>query len=210
MIVRTPVRTARSSTSPTDCANGGENMTEIVGPDLHKAGGWVAVWGVLLIVAGIVAIAMPAAAALATALLLAWLFVFAGVVELVAAFQQRAHDGFGWKLLAGVATLALGIVMLLFPIASVASLALLIGAFLLASGISAVMLAFKLRPGRGWGWVLFHGALSVVIAILIAEGWPQNSIGFVGVLVGICLISDGVWRIMLGRAMRAGVVKSST
>jgi uncharacterized membrane protein HdeD (DUF308 family) len=45
--------------------------------------------------------------------------------------------------------------------------------------------------------------LSIVVAIMIASGWPQNSIDFVGILVGFCLISGGVWRIILGRALRA-------
>ncbi len=93
--------------------------------------------------------------------------------------------------------------MLIFPIASIASLALLIGAFLLASGVSSVLLAFRLRPREGWGWVMFDGVLSIVVAILIASGWPQNSIEFVGILVGFCLISGGIWRIMLGRALRS-------
>ena len=172
-------------------------------PDLRKAGGWVIVWGVLLIVAGIVAIVEPAIAAVATALLLAWLFVFAGIVELVYAFQQRAHDGFGLEGhfragRAGAGRLHAGVSR-----ASIASLALLIGAFLVASGVSSVMLAFRLRPKQGWGWVLFDGVLSIVIAIMIASGWPQNSIDFVGILVGFCLISGGLWRIMLGRALRS-------
>jgi uncharacterized membrane protein HdeD (DUF308 family) len=178
-------------------------MTDASGPDLRRAGGWVIVWGVSLIVAGFVAIVEPGIAAVATTLLLAWLFVFAGVVGLVYAYQQRAHDGFAWKLISGLALLALGISMLVFPIASIASLALLIGAFLLASGISSVLLALKLRPREGWGWVLFDGALSILLGIMIALGWPQNSIEFVGILVGFCLISGGVWRIMLGRALRA-------
>ncbi len=178
-------------------------MADAAKPDLHKTGGWVIVWGVCLIVAGIVAIVEPAVAAIATALLLAWLFVFAGVVELVYAFQQRAHDGLAWKVISGLALLALGIYMLVFPIASLATLTLLIGAFLAASGVSSALLAFKLRPKAGWGWVLFDGILSLVIAIMIMSGWPQNSIDFVGILVGFCLISGGIWRIMLGRALRS-------
>ena len=181
------------------------NETVKPNPEPRSAGTWVIVWGVLLIVAGIIAIVLPAPAALAATLLLAWLFVFAGVVELVYAFHQRAHDGFGWKLAGGLAMLALGVVMLLFPIASIATLALVIAAFLLASGVSSVMLALKLKPKNGWGWVLFDGALSIVIAMLIALGWPANSISFVGILVGICMISGGVWRIVLGRALRAAI-----
>jgi uncharacterized membrane protein HdeD (DUF308 family) len=171
-------------------------------PGMRKAGGWVIVWGVALIVAGIVAIVEPAVAAVATALLLAWLFLISGIIELIYAYQQRAHDGLAWKVISGLISLALGIYMLVFPIASIASLALLIGAFLFASGVSSVLLAFKLRPRQGRGWVLFDGVLSIAIAIMIALGWPQNSIDFVGLLVGFCLISHGIWRIMLGRALR--------
>ena len=162
-------------------------MADAAEPGLRKAGGWVIVWGVALIVAGIVAIVEPAVAAVATALLLAWVFVFAGVVELVYAYQQRAHDGLAWKVISGLSLLALGAYMLVFPIASIATLALLIACFLAASGVSSVLLAFRLRPRRGWGWVLFDGALSIAIAIMIASGWPQNSIDFVGILVGFCL-----------------------
>ena len=181
-------------------------MADATAPDARKAGLWVTVWGVLLIVAGAVAIVVPAPAALAFVLLLAWLLVFAGVVEVVYAFHQRGEDGFGWKLVSALATLALGILMLLFPGAGIATLALMIGGFLLATGASNVMLAFRLKPKPGWGWVLVDGALAVVVAILIAARWPQDSIGFVGILVGISLISGGVWRIVLGRALRSGAV----
>ncbi len=168
----------------------------------RRAGIWVTVWGVLLIVVGIIAIMQPAVAALSFSLVLAWIFVFAGVVEGIYAFQQRGQSGFLWKLLAAVATFALGVIMLANPIASIATLALVIGAFIFASGISSVMLGWSLRGQAGSAWVLFDGALSILIAVLIAWGWPQSSIAFIGILVGICLISGGMWRIMLGRALR--------
>jgi uncharacterized membrane protein HdeD (DUF308 family) len=122
-------------------------MAEASVPERRKAGGWVIVWGVSLIVAGIVAIVEPAVAAIATALLLAWLFVFSGVVELIYAFQQRAHDGLAWKVISGLSLLALGIYMLLFPIASIATLALLIAAFLAAS--CSLSSAVRGRAGDG-------------------------------------------------------------
>jgi uncharacterized membrane protein HdeD (DUF308 family) len=171
----------------------------------QKAGVWVIVWGVLLILGGIFAIVAPGAAAIATVLTLSWLFVFAGIVELVYAYHQRAEDGFGWKLASGLATLILGIVLLMYPIAAAATLALVIGAFMMATGVANVMLAFRLKPRSGWGLVLFDGLLSILIAILIAAGWPDSSIQFIGILVGVALISGGVWRIRLGRALRAGL-----
>ena len=177
-------------------------MAETAAPGVRSAGNWVIVWGILLIIAGILAILQPAIAALAAELLLAWLFVFAGVVQIVYAIHERGKDGFGLKILSAILTLLLGIFMLLRPIAGIASIALLIGAFVFMSGVSSVMLAFKVKPKPGWGWVLFDGILSIAIALLIATGWPQSSIGFVGILVGIVMIYGGLWRIVLGRSLR--------
>ena len=181
-------------------------MADSANPEIRKAGTWVTVWGVLLIIAGIIAIIEPAPAALAADLLISWLFVFVGCVQIFYAIQQRAAPGLRMKLLSAVLTLVLGIFLVSRPLIGIASLALLIGAFLLISGISNVMLGFRLKPAKGWGWVLFDGLLSIVIAFLIASGWPQSSIGFVGVLVGVLMIYGGLWRIMLGSALRSGPV----
>jgi uncharacterized membrane protein HdeD (DUF308 family) len=160
---------------------------------------WQIAWGVLLIIAGILAVMMPGIAALATALFLAWLLIFCGGFEIAYAIQTRANDGFGWKMASGILTLLLGIAILAVPFAGIVSLALLVGAFLLVGGIARTMLAFRLKPQRGWGWVLFDGLLSIALAILIVIGWPQSSLAIIGLLTGFSLISTGVWRIVLGR-----------
>jgi len=184
-------------------------MADATAPDVRKAGAWVIVWGVLLIVTGLVAIMQPAVAALAFELLLGWLLIFAGVVEIIYAVQERGKDGQRFKVLSAILTLLLGIFLLVRPGIGIATVALLIGALLFAHGIASVMLALKVRPRQGWGWVLFDGVLSIVIALLIATGWPQSSIGFIGVLIGIVLMYGGVWRIMLGRALRSGEVSAA-
>ena len=170
-----------------------------------RSRGWSIFWGILLIVIGILALLMPEIAALATALTLAWLLVFAGIIEIVHAFLTRRRRGFGWKLVAGIVTLVLGLIILLFPVAGIATLALWIGAFLFAGGIIRLILAFRLRPVKGWVWVLIDGILSIIIGGLIAWGWPASSIPFIGLLAGFWLLFSGIWRIMLdGRAPRAG------
>ena len=173
-------------------------------PHGHRRG-WSIAWGILLIVIGILALLMPEVAALATVLTLAWLLIFAGVVELVHAFQTRRRSGFGWKLAAAIITLILGLCILLFPVAGIATLALWIGAFIFAGGIVRLILAFRVRPAKGWGWVLLDGLLAIVIGGLIAWGWPASSIAFIGLLTGFWLLFSGVWRIMLdGRAPPPG------
>jgi uncharacterized membrane protein HdeD (DUF308 family) len=168
----------------------------------HSRGGSI-LWGVLLIVIGILALLMPGIAAIATALTLAWLLVLAGVFEIGHAIQTRQRSGFGWKLASAIVTLLLGISILVFPAAGVATLALWIGALLLAGGVLRLILAFRLRPARGWTWVLVDAVLSIVVGGLIAWGWPASSIPFIGLLAGFWLIFAGIWRIMLDDRARA-------
>ncbi len=164
--------------------------------------GWIIAWGVLLIIAGVLALLMPAIAALATALFFAWLLILGGAFEIAYAIQTRSHRGFGWKLCSGLLTLALGIAILIVPVAGVASLALLVGSFLLLGGVARSVLAFQLRPLPRWGWVLFDGLLSIVLAFLIMLGWPESSLAFIGLLTGFSLIFTGAWRIALGNYLR--------
>lgn len=182
-------RTRTTDTTPMDRA-----------PSQPRRSGWRTVWGVLLVIAGVLAITMPGIAALATVIVLGWVLLFSGVFEGVYAFQTRDEPGFGWKLASAIVTLLLGIAVLWMPVAGIASLALLIGAFLFAGGIARTVLAFRVKPMRGWGWVLFDGLLSIGVAILIAIGWPASSLAFIGLLTGFWLISSGIWRIVLRRA----------
>jgi uncharacterized membrane protein HdeD (DUF308 family) len=158
---------------------------------------WRVAWGVLLIATGILAVLMPGIAALATALVFAWLLIFGGGFEIAYAFHTRRSPGFGWKLASGILTLMLGIAILMVPLAGVMSLALLVGAFLFAGGVTRVMLAMRMRPRRGWGWILADGVLSIVLALLIVIAWPQSSVALIGLLTGFWLMMAGVWRLVL-------------
>jgi uncharacterized membrane protein HdeD (DUF308 family) len=168
------------------------------------ATGWQVAWGVVLIISGLLAVAMPFVAALATGLLFAWLLIIGGAGELAYAIQTRGEHGFGWKLLGAVLTLALGILIAIAPLAGAASLAIMVGGFLFVGGIARTVLAFRMRPARGWAWVLVDGLLSIAVAILIAAGWPEYSIAFIGVFTGLWLLWAGIWRVMLplGRGTR--------
>ena len=165
----------------------------------HEGSGktWQVVWACVLIVAGVLAILMPAVAAFATVLVLAWLLIVAGGSEIAYAIHRRGQPGYGWKLASGVITLLLGIAILVVPAAGIASLALLVAAFLLLGGITRGVLAWRLRPRRGWGWIVLDAALSILIAILIAAGWPQSSLPIIGLLTGFTLVFAGIWRIFL-------------
>ena len=170
--------------------------------DGQRVARWVTILGIVMIVAGFLAVLAPGPAALAATVFFGAMFFVGGVAEVAHAVATRAETGFGWKLLSGIAMIVLGALFAIFPLAGIATLALLVGGLLLAHGVCSVVLAFKRRPRRGWGWILFDGVLSIVLAILIAAGWPSSSIAIIGLLAGFSLISAGMWRIMLARALR--------
>src|SRR5262249_16916858 len=93
---------------------------------VRHASTWSVVWGVLLVIAGMLAISAPMIAAIAVSILLAWLIVFAGIVHLVVAFHGHRAGSIIWKLLVGIAYLCFGAYLLWHPVLGVASLTLVI------------------------------------------------------------------------------------
>src|SRR3984885_5881083 len=101
--------------------------------------------GIVLAVLGLAAIALPPLAGLATAVVLGWLFLFGGIVGLIATFGQRHAPGFWWSLLSAAIALLAGITLLWNPIAGVATLTFVLTAFFLIDGVLIVAMAIEHR-----------------------------------------------------------------
>lgn len=169
---------------------------------LRQASGWSILWGVLLIVFGIVAISSPLLAAVALNALIAWLIILAGVVHLVVAFHAHGAGSLIWRLLVGLAYIFIGGYLLVHPLLGVASLTLLLASLFLIEGILDIVLYFNLRPARGAGWVLFDGLITLLLAVFIGMHWPSSSAWAIGTLVGVSMIMSGVARVMMSLAVR--------
>jgi uncharacterized membrane protein HdeD (DUF308 family) len=170
--------------------------------DVRNSAGWTIAIGVLILIAGIIALMLPMLAALAATFTLAWIALFIGTLQLIHAYQTRKESGVIWRVLTGLLNIVLGVVLFWWPLEGVIALALMLAALVTAIGIMEIMFAVRHRSTPGWGWVLTTGIVSVLLGILIAVGWPENSFWFIGLYVGISMISGGVWRIALGLAIR--------
>jgi len=159
-------------------------------------------WGVLLIVFGMVAIGTPFLAAVAVNALIGWLIVLAGVVHLVLAFRAHGAGSMIWKLLVGVAYLCFGGYVIAHPVLGVVSLTLLLASLFVIEGILDIVLFVKMRPMHGSSWVLMDGIITLVLGLLIYMQWPSSSAWAIGTLVGISMIFSGVARVMMSLAVR--------
>jgi uncharacterized membrane protein HdeD (DUF308 family) len=167
-------------------------------------------WGVLLIVFGVVAVGSPFLAAVAVSAAVAWLIVLAGVVHLMLALGAHRVGSMIWKLLVGVAYLCFGVYLIMHPVLGVASLTLVLASLFLIEGLLDIVLFLKMRPMHGSTWVLLDGIITLLLGLMIYGQWPSSSAWAIGTLVGISLIFSGVARVMMSWAARQAIAKTSS
>jgi uncharacterized membrane protein HdeD (DUF308 family) len=178
-----------------------------MGTIVQKSVGWSIGLSVLMILAGLLAIAVPQVAGITVALLVAWLLIFSGVAHLVFAWHTRTTGGILWELLLGVLYVSIGAYLLLHPVLGLASLTFALAIYLLAEGALELVLSFRLRPMPGSNWLLFDGVFTLILAVMIWKTWPSSTEWVIGVLVGFSMLFSGISRLMISLAARRVIAK---
>jgi len=175
---------------------------------LKRASGWSIVLGILMIIAGFVAMIEPGISGLFITIVVGWSAIFNGVAQIV--FGFRTHGGWHilWEVLLGVIYIIAGVYLLMHPVGGLLALTVILAWFLAVYGIFALFLAFQIKPRSGWGWVLFDGLITLLLAVLIWAHWPLNSEWVVGTLFGISIFMSGITRLMMSLALRKAVSAS--
>jgi len=160
------------------------------------------IFGIAVLILGILSIMAPMAAGVATASLVAVFLIVAGIIRIIWAFKAGSFgQGVLAFLLGGISVLG-GILVLARPLLGLASLALLLAVYFVVEGIFAIIASFKLKPAAGWGWMLFDGIITLLLGGMIWNQWPLSGAWAVGILVGVRLVFAGCSMIFLGSAMK--------
>ena len=152
---------------------------------------WYLVLGIVLLLGGCAAIAFPHLSTIATKIALGWVFLVSGVVTILHAFSAGEWRGFFLNLLIGILYAAAGAYLAFLPLTGILTLTALVAALFLADGVLEVIMAFRIRSHRGWGWVLVSGLVAIAAGVLIALQLPSSATWVLGVLVGIKMIFAG-------------------
>ncbi|MFN6568009.1 HdeD family acid-resistance protein [Dendronalium sp. ChiSLP03b] len=171
--------------------------------DINKNINGSLVVGVLLIIFGIIAIALPTISTIFAETWFALILISSGFAKLVYATQTRDRGGFIWKLLLSALYIATGVMLFVYPRTGILTLTLLLGSFLLAEGTFELILAFRLRPQQNWTWVLANGIITLVLGAMIWFQWPFNAPWILGTLVGVSVLFTGISRVMLSLNARS-------
>ena len=159
--------------------------------------------GILMLILGMLAVALPNISTLEIELLVGWLLIVGGFFRAATIFGKRHMPGFWWSLLSAVLAVALGTILIARPLQGVITLTIVMTVFFVIEGVAAVLIALEYRRYlRNWSWTLLSGLINLVLAYLIWNGWPSTATWVIGLYVGINLIFLGVQLIMTANAAR--------
>jgi uncharacterized membrane protein HdeD (DUF308 family) len=188
-----------------------ENIKRAVATSLHEHWQLYVGEGVVLVILGLAAAAIPAFATLAIEILVGWIFLISGVVGLITTWRMRQAPGLWWALVSAILGIAAGAVLLLQPLSGILSLTFILIVFFLVEGAASILFALEHKrelSGR-WGWMLVSGIVDLILAAIILSGLPGIAVWAIGMLVGINMVFGGVGLIAMALDARESAPSSA-
>jgi uncharacterized membrane protein HdeD (DUF308 family) len=162
--------------------------------------------GILAIIVGLVAIAVPAVFAVGTSIFIGIILLFAGSWMLFDAWSVRGAGRVAIRVFWALLTEVAGLYLLLAPLSGTVTLTFVLVVYFIVIGSVRIGEAIALRQMPNAGWVGLNGALSLLIGLLIGLDFPSSADWAIGLLVGIDLIFAG-WGLLgvsgLGKRLAA-------
>ncbi len=159
--------------------------------------------GIALIVLGVLALLAPLASGLLFDILFGALLTGAGIVELIDAFRSSTWQRAVLLALAGLVTLAVGILFIAQPLVGLLALTVALLAYLMSLGTFRLVMSIQLprgTPGRGMSFV--SGLVAIVLAFITIAQLPSVSPWLIGTFIGASLVFAGGARIAVARGIR--------
>ena len=156
------------------------------------------IFGIALIVSGIVAIKYPLNTTITVAYIIGFLMIFSGISSIFYFVSLRDFAGSGIILLDGIVSTICGIVIISNLLISAAFIPYFVGIFTIVRGVVSIVSSIDLKK-QGydkWGWALFSGILTTIAGIILTVD-PLLGIIYISMIVGCGLILYGIITIQL-------------
>jgi uncharacterized membrane protein HdeD (DUF308 family) len=165
--------------------------------------GMVLVRGILAILFGIAALVVPGITLIVlVALFGAYALVDGVILSLLAIEARKGHPNWWLMLLSGLVGIAAGLVTLVWPGITAASLFYVIVAWVIGTGIFETIYALRFRKEiEGEGLLVLDGVLSVAFGILLIAQPAAGALAVVW-MIGVFAIAYGVILVVLAFRLR--------
>lgn len=152
----------------------------------------IMVEGALFLLLGILAFIMPLAFSLAFDIVLGWLFLIGGGIQLYRSIQSNQAPGFWLMVGSALLMLIFGVMMVFQPLHSLTALTFVIATYFTLEGILKIAYSIQIKPFATHLGVMISGICSIIIAAIAFSGWPMSSSWFIGILLSAYLMINGL------------------
>jgi uncharacterized membrane protein HdeD (DUF308 family) len=167
--------------------------------------GWALIFGVITVLAGIVALAWPGPTLVVIAILFGIELVVLGVFRFVAAFGHEETAGTrALYALLGVLSLIVGLYALRHVLVTLIALALLLGIFWVINGSVELFAALSHREMQHRAWTGVLGVLSVLAGVILLV-YPGISLTVLALIVSVWLLLFGFMEISVAFRVRSAL-----
>ncbi|HEV7416873.1 MAG TPA: HdeD family acid-resistance protein [Tianweitania sediminis] len=170
--------------------------------ELRHRWGWFVAFGLVLVLLGTVGLLNMLVATVASVYTVAILMLIGAGTQIAHAFSVKSWSGFLLWVLGGVVYAIAGFAALVNPLLASAILTLFLAAALIVSGVVRAWVGFQARPAPNWGWVVLSGVVTFLAGLVIAMGWPVNSLWVLGMFLALDLLFQGWAMIAFGLALK--------
>jgi uncharacterized membrane protein HdeD (DUF308 family) len=179
--------------------------------DVKKSTAWVIFLSVVLIILGILAIIAPAIASAFFTAMMGWIALISGIVMVVQSFRSHPVRGFWLNLIVGIFYAVAGLYILFNLGAALLALTFAFGVLFVVEGIFTIIMAFTQKAGRGLSWlVVLNGVVTLILGIMVLNGWPFSALWLIGLYVGISLLLSGVSLLAASLAVRKATATNTS
>ena len=158
--------------------------------------------GIVLLIAGFLAVTSPLYAGLSITIMVGAMLAVSGIGQCIVAFKAGAFGRAVIIFLVGVAMLLVGLYLLQQPVTGLAKLTIILMAYLIATGLAEIAMAFQVRPAAGWQSVLANGIVTLILGILLWRQFPLSGAWAIGVLFGIKMMFSGLALILITKGAK--------
>ena len=158
--------------------------------------------GALLIVAGAVAILVPAASEIPASKILGSVLVITGLLQVFQSSKMLNWPGFTWHILLGVLATVGGALIYMDPFAGVVALTVTIAVIFAFPGLTQIAFAIRVRDQSGWHWFLVSGCIALVVSVLLLLKLPYSHSFTPATIAGVSLLFAGIAYVAMALASR--------
>lgn len=159
---------------------------------------WVS-WAMIAV--GVLAILFPVFSTFTLSIMVGSLMMVGGAIAFVASFSMTGTGPFFGSLLFSLLQLASGFIIFTRPGIGALVLTFIIGFIFMLEGAFYITSAFEIRPMKGWGWMAFSGAVSILAGLVLISALPTAALWVVGLLFGLNFLSSGISGLMVARSI---------